>query len=371
MPENEGAAAVADEETQDISIVSTTDTPEQIADALRGATGATDDAAAEADAAAAAAKPASEQAAPETGAVETQDGDDDEEIEETPETPAPKKPSSYQRRLDTLFGELKTAQHDLGARDQRVKDLEAEIAALKADPTKAGSKPGDGKPATASADDDDPEPVWDEEKFDDWAAFVRAQSAWTRRQTTREVERQVAAVKAELTQGLTAQQAEERARQQALIAHTDRLDAARKKYADFDDVLKKADGVQVSPILQHVMVTDALGADIAYFCAQPANGAQVKTWTDEFNRLAAIRTDENRPTAEREQAERAVYTLIGKVQARVEAVPSGPATREVPVTGAPDPVKPAGSAPVASTKKPDDMSHEEYRKWRQANSRSR
>lgn len=230
-----------------------------------------------------------------------EDGDDED-------TDKPRKRSRYDRlrdktaRLEAELAELRARSAPVGANANEATVLQAEVDRL------IGEKP---KEADFNGD---------------YLAFERAQTAY-------EAARRVAEMTAR--QSLEKQRAlVERDRSEMVEIYRDRIENARKGIPDYDAVLSKAT-TEVAPHVGEVILTDEDGPLIAYHLAKHP---------DKLTRLNRMSPLE----AARE---------IGRIAASL----SSP---KAPVTNAPPPVKPVGSAARAAPPDLSKMSMEEYAAFR-------
>lgn len=213
------------------------------------------------------------------------------------------------RGLDKRFGQL-TA---------KIRALEAQLAA-KADPGVASPK--------VAKPESEPKP----EDFAEYADYVRALTKYTAIQTTRE-------------ETATASQAQHH--RTSVDAWNAREKAARAAHADYDAVIAASDDfefpVEVRPAIGNALLTSELGPQITYYLAQ--NRAECERIA-RLDPIAAVRE-------------------IGKLEAKLSIKPT-PETKKPPkLSAAPDPIKPdTGGSHAPSTKRPEDMTHEEYKLWR-------
>lgn len=223
------------------------------------------------------------------------------------ETPEKKVTGGFQKRIEKLVAQ----RHEL---EQRLSERERQLAMVAAQqqqqPTAAEPKP---------------------EQFEDYASFVSARAEWAAQQA---VARTIAAQAAQARQ-YAAQQEQQR----RVMEHAQRVEVARTKYADFDEVLEAA---PASPVMLEYLSAIPEGPDIAYYLGRNPQEAQ---------RIASL--------PERSQA-----IELGRVAAKVEA------TQRQQVSNAPSPITPV-RANTAPEKSPDRMSIDEWMAARQKKLRNR
>jgi hypothetical protein len=117
-----------------------------------------------------------------------------------------------------------------------------------------------------------------------------------------------------------------------------RIEQARSKYEDFDEVALDP-SLRVSQAMYDVMLESDIGADVLYFLGNNPTEAE---------RIAKL----SPASAARE---------IGKIEAKLEAKPKA----EPKVTKAPPPVKPLAGRAAPSFDPETTTSQSEYRKWRE------
>lgn len=311
--------------SDDIVITSTTDPPEAVA-AAAGVDADKKPADAGQPAEAAPSEAPSKEEAESADAPETSEGPQEkrEATEETPPEPEEKRQqkAGFQKRIDRLTRDKREA-------EERAQRLEQELAAARKplepqSPPAAESKPAQPDPDKEPTEDDYP---------DDWGAYNRALVRWETRQAT-----QAAIAEAE-----TKRKADE-ARQTAVDRVNKSFDLARKKHADFDEVLEGSSDIKLAESLTPVILDSEVSGEIIYHLAKnPA----------EHQRIAAME-----PYA----AMRAIGALE---QQLLSDKTSSPVTTNR-ASSAPTPITPVESGSSGTTKKPDEMNYQEYKRWREA-----
>jgi hypothetical protein len=127
----------------------------------------------------------------------------------------------------------------------------------------SGSQPAQetAKPAAQSTERPDPQ------KFETYDAYIEALTEWKsdQREARREQEKQKAVA--------------QRAEQETLTAHNSRVETAREKHADYDEVLATVGKLQISRALHEAIVSSEHGPEVAYRLAKDP---------DEAKRIAAL-----------------------------------------------------------------------------------
>lgn len=369
-----------------IRLESTTDSQDQVNDALGIKAAESAPSAPVADAApapAAAAVPEAPKAA--DPAPKGDDDEDDDTAEPDAASEAgralARHKSRLQKRIDKVTYEKHTAYSERDRERQRAEALARELEALKAgktEPAKAEPEPAKVETPVA-AKFDKPRPK--QEDFETFDEYEKAVDTW-RDEKAEFIADQKAEAKIQAREKAAKDAADKAAAEQALrereAAKQDRIQAARAKYPDWDTVAAKAADLQISgTMIAHIEASE-MGAELAYYFA---------THPEEAERVANIKG-----------YERAILEM-GKLEARIEAgligaasdvppaasttvvetpapapepvaVAAGPATAttpRIPVSRAPAPMtRPVGSGTTGTTKDPANMTYQEYKDWRAA-----
>lgn len=238
----------------------------------------------------------------EDAAAEDADGAEGEGDEEDPK---PKKPrGGFQRRISQLTADRRQAERD--------RDYWREMA-IRGQPQQQETKPDSQPPK--------------QEDFQDYTAYLDARAEWV-------ADQKVAQALQKEREGYRKQQSEQRQRQ-AAQTYESKLDEARAKYEDFDDVAF-AEDVHITNQMATAIMESDMGPEIQYHLGtNPAEAQRIA-------RLSPVRQ----------------LTEIGKLEAKLSAPP--PPKKS---TQAPAPVKPvAGRGSAPSTKNPDDLPIDEWMK---------
>lgn len=310
----------------DFVITASGQTPDQVRDSLAAADAPSDTPAPVADAPPVEAAPA-EPPAP-TDEVPA------EPVSDEVAAAAAKLPTGDKKAGKTLSDRARTIQaeiHQLTAQKyatrQEIEQARAEMEQLQAqrealfleEQRRAAAPPPDSKKPESK-------------DFETFEQYTEALADW------RAVQAEQKAV-AEATKRFEEKFAEERARydadrqqqqQQAIFAqHQSRIEAARTAHPDFDDAVSQALDLPTNPMMDTHIVRSNLGGELMHYLA---------THPDECARIAALPAG---PT----------LVELGRLEARIEAVKSGPAPTRSPVSRAQPPIKPVGGASGSA----DDM----------------
>lgn len=159
-------------------------------------------------------------------------------------------------------------------------------------------------------------------------------------------------VEEKVSQSLEKREAEQReriARDQAqhdqkkvVDEHVARIDVFKKAHADFDAVIDKGKNLPLTRPMQDAVVNSDSGPALMYhLCQHP----------EECDRIAAM-------------PPMMAVKEMGKLEARIEAASTGPASSADSLTQAPRPIKPVGGGATASTMPLDQMSYRDYKRIR-------
>ena len=307
-----------------IQVDSTTDTAETIASVMGAKAGAPE--------------VEQKQAAPENTNAEQEDGqgestDESAASEQGKEGETHKRKGGFQKRIDKLT--------------RRQAELESQNAALLEALRQSGKAP-DNKPAEenkAPVSEGKPKP----EDFENHDEFVEALTDWKVEQKLNTSQKKV-----------QEQQAREEQNRQQTEFQT-RMDSARERYEDFDDVMGESE-VPVTPAMSEIIMTSEVGPDIAYYLANnPEEAGKIA----KMPALAAAKA-----LGKLEDKLEAQLKASGQSeQSKGEQKPAQESKKtETPVTKAPKPITPvnAGGASGGSAKDPEKMSYQEFKKWRES-----
>lgn len=247
---------------------------------------------------------------------------DDEEPEKDEAKPKAKK--GFQRRVEKLNQRINAAQQEAEYwRREALKNATAREAPEKTDTAKPADTEGRPK-----ADD-----------FETHEAFVEALTDWKVDQAEKKrAERE------------TKSRAETEA-QRIDREHATRVQSFREKHDDFDEVLQEGlSDLSPSPALEHVIKSSDHGPELLYALAKdPKEAARIA-------RLVPM----------------ALAKEIGKLEARIATEASAAKTQSPnKITNAPKPLSPVTARGGKTEKSPDEMSYQEFKKWREAQLKTR
>jgi hypothetical protein len=255
---------------------------------------------------------------PETTEGELEIAEESEPPEDTPEQEEhQKKASNVQRRIDRLTRE----RYQLAG---RVQELERRLT----ESPRPGPQPSPQAPPQPANMPGRPQ----ESQFESYEQYIDALTDWKAAQT---------AVQA---YNHFRQQEEQRRAQEAARAQQEawmeRVHSMRSKAPDFDETLAAAEDVQLPPVLQAAILEHEHGPRLAY---ELAKQPEVLSKLASLPPVAALRE-------------------LGKFESKLDL--NGEQRRPSAVSKAPPPISPVGQGSTRSTKSSDEMSQEEYRRWR-------
>lgn len=271
-----------------------------------------------------------------------------------------KRRGTLQDRLDRLTREKLTAREEAAA-------LRREVEALKAAKAPT-STPSLAETKTEPVVEAKPEPK--QEDFEEFNDYLKARSLYDRQvakeeakaEMRAEIQRQREADKREADQARDAA-----AVQEQQTAFNARMNEARKRHPDLDEVLEQNTNVPVSATMKAAIHNEEYGAELLYYWA---------THATEADEIAALNPAQ-------------ALKAIGKLEARYEAgtlfndatdddapetLAEGVAVRKgekVPVSKAPAPPTRVGGGAAAVAKDPEKMTQKEYNAMRDAQIRAR
>jgi len=250
-----------------------------------------------------------EQAAPEAiedeGENETSEDSATEEEEQDDTDKPKKKGGGFQKRIDKLT-------KDKSELARRLQELESKLN--QPAPQEFTNPTPTGKPSI--------------DNFETYADYIEALSDWKTDQKFQEADRK------------NAEQSVKRELEEAGKQFTKKLEEAKSRYSDFDEVFNP--DLQISGAMQAVLMDSEVGADLAYYLS--ANPDE----SDNIARMHPI------------QAARA----LGLIEAKLSKAPVKDTKK---LSKAPEPIRPLKASSSSSTKSPDDMSYEDYKLWYKKN----
>lgn len=246
-----------------------------------------------------------------------------------------KKPAKgVQKRIDELVRQREAA-------ERRAEAEQAEKLRLLA-LVERGAKPAADKLAKPDEDQEPSRPS--REAFADTAAYESALGTYADTKADWSARRAVKDILEE--EGRKAQQREIEAGQQAARdAYNARVEKAKAKYADFEEVAQRAD-VTVSIPMAHAILHSEHGPDIQHhFGKHP----------DEAKRISALNPVEQLLE---------IGLIVGRLTATQPAAPAAPAVLAKPaVSAAPKPITPITPGTGEISKDPEKMSMDEYAEY--------
>jgi hypothetical protein len=283
--------------------------------------------------------------------------EDEEAVEATPTDPDPVATAPQKRRRRGRSYKDRASQLAREKADEtlRANSLQAEIDRLKAAQAAQAASV-----ASALVDDEEQEGAAEEpQKTEDASSESPAAEAKTATGKPNQEdfetydEFQEALVDWKVSERLDKREAQDRERierdraqrtQEELVAtHTARIDAFRADHSDFDAVIDKGKNLPLTRPMQDAIVNSETGPALMYhLCQHP----------EECDRIAAMH-----PLM--------AVKEMGKLEAQMETAPTGPVSSAESVTKAPRPIKPVGGGATASTIPPDQMSYQEFKRFRE------
>lgn len=255
---------------------------------------------------------ASEEEVPSQEAGESEEPEKSDDAEDTAAKP---KPKGVQKRIDELTGnwraEQRRAEHLQGQIDRLLRMQEDQL------------KPGDAQQDLAPPEERPRQE--DFQNYDDYLVAVAKHEAMN--ETKSLVQKELDKLRQQ--QEATTQVSRE---QQAVEAFNERAAQARAKYDDFDTVVATSTA-GVTETMTHAIRESDLGPDIVYHLGK---NPDVATRIASLSPISQVRE-------------------LGKLEVQLSQAP-----KRTNASAPPAQVKPSGSV----EKTPENMTHEEYRKWR-------
>jgi hypothetical protein len=249
------------------------------------------------------APPPPKTAEPDEAEEETEEEGDGEEKEGEEEPAKPKRTGGFQRKIERLVREneyLARRFHELSYQQQQRPQQP---------PQQPQQQPvADGRPR--------------QDQFDSYDEYLDKLTDWK--------------LEARLQQEHTAQQQRQQAAQQQerLTGWQQRVGQFKSEAPDFEDVLESVDHINLTPVLQQAIMSDALGPKLAYELARRP---------EDFARIASLD-----PVG--------ALTALGEFKARLEpAKTAAPSNGVKPVSRAPNPIRPVGNGAGATSTVPMDQ----------------
>lgn len=249
----------------------------------------------------------------------TDDESDQDESEEKDEQ-KPKKKSGFKKRIERF--------------QKRLSEKEQELAHWKSEALKNNAESKKQGPSkTEQSTDLSKKPKADD--FDTHEEYVEALTDWKLEQ--KEVERE----------RLAKEKSAKDDYQKQVESFQSKVKDFEKDHDDFQDVMSEVDDIPLSFSLQDAILTSDIGPAIMYELAKNR---------EELERISALGPVQ----AARE---------IGKIEARLSSIQKQETAQKTKTkTKAPPPISPlSGSNSGSLQKRPDEMSGDEYLKWRKQN----
>lgn len=251
--------------------------------------------------------------------------------EKKPIQPPGKPKSRFEERLGTLTRQRHDAERALEAERQRVLQLQTELQEFRA--------------RTEPKQPDRPQPQANGEppNLDQYLAAGKSYEDWLSALVDFRASRTVAVERQRFMQDIQQQQL-----QQQMAGFGERTEAARTKYADYEDVVIHNDRVVLSPVMQDIAQRSPHGPDIMYWLG-----------THEAEANAIGEMTRNYPQAAYPLVEAHLLLLSGSNG-------QAGAKKAVSVSSAPAPISPVGGGTTTEPKPLDQLPLGEYIKRREA-----
>lgn len=342
----------------DITITSTTDTPEQIQAAL-----GTTPPPVEPEVVAPPVEPPAVAPAPDAApvvppAAADDDDDADDEDDDAPDPAVSEAARTLGERGRGAKARIGKLRAKLAESERREEELRRTIEAQKPTPAPEPAPAVVEPPVAAPVAFDKARPVQSE--FEDFDAFTTALADWLAERADFAADQKIAAAEAR-RQKADADAREKTERDAELKRQQDAYDArlavAKERHADYAEVYEAAKDLSISEIMRDHMRLSDQGPELIYYFAQHPDEA------------AAIAKLHPMPA----------LVALGRIEAAIESAakapavppstpppvaPPVPAAAPVPVSTAPAPLQRVGGTVTPQEKRPDEMNHEEYKSWR-------
>lgn len=360
-----------------ITLVSTSDTPEQVMEAL---TGRPSDAKKPADPkpdakpepkpdTPAPAEPPKEPAAKEPAPAEPP-ADETPEQKETREaseagTRLNKRKQSIQSEIDELTGRKYSVRRDVEAEEARLVELKRMREELEAQSPKPKEP---GKDAKADEIAERPEPKVDATddagtaKYATYEEFLSDHAKWAKEQSEAVVKRALAD-KEKADRERIERESVSRVANEHLAQYQTKLEEFKKTHADFDAAYD--DAKEEAQSLRIAMGPDVFRTIDGYTVFDAEDGPNLTYYLLKH-------PDELKAIAAKPPAQQVIHLTRLEARIRPEAAKkSGPASSAAPETKAPEPIKPVGSGPTATSVPLDEESYQDYKARRERELRAR
>lgn len=263
-----------------------------------------------------------------------------------------KKPkSAYQKRIDRLVKERSQAQREVEELKGRLLKLEQ---SGQPNPTQEQEQAPEAQAQPPQNGNVPPKPA--QTDFQTYEEWVEALSDWKMDRKLEELQAKAAEAQA--------QKAQQEAIVAAQNAYNERLDAAREKYDDFDDVAFKA-SVPILAGVAEIIKTHPNGADLQYYLGSNPKIAKELSempYTLAMAKAGAIAEEFGREVTEDEPSSAAEEQ---------EPAPTSFTPRKAKGGNPPPPIRPVGGSSTKSSVPIDELPYSEYRKIRDQQEKSR
>lgn len=294
------------------------------------------------------------------GATETHQEPEPGAAQDERDKAKPEVSASVQKRIDKAVAKQRDAERATDEERQKRESIERELAELKASAapanTETGLEPGKAGAATAT---DDTEPSLD--TFEDYEGWAKAHQKWIARQENAPLRAEIEALKAKL-QANDETEAAQRERQPLVDAWVEKVDRAKAAHPDYDEVTARTaeEGLIATPAMHQEIFESGAGAEVVYFLA---------THPEECRRIAEATGVPEKPTPDQVgRAIRLAAREIGIIESRLGLAESSqrkaPDTTKPKPSTAPPPIQTVGTKSASGTKDPGTMSAAEYAEWR-------
>ena len=241
------------------------------------------------------------------------ENDESEETEENEESEKPKKKSGFKRRIESF-------QRKLSEKDQEIEFYKKLALKEKSDSSEA--KPVNK--AEKQGDDSRPDP----NDFDTQIDYIEALTDW----------------KLDQKEKIKSQKEVEKQKQTEAQKKADSFQKSitefKKIQTDFDEVLAEASDLEVSPIVQDLIIESEHSARLVYELAK--------------NQELAIKLNSLNPIQ--------IAKELGKIEAKFSD--SSNEIKQIKVSKAPPPLSPVSPKTSKVNKSPEEMDYQEYKLWR-------
>jgi hypothetical protein len=363
-----------------ITLVSTSDTPDQVLEALTGKAP---------EATPPPATPPAAETPPEEKPSETPPPAEDKAPEaepETAETPEQKtdreareaseagsrlakRRVSIQSEIDELTRNKYNVRRDVEAEEARLSELRRERERLEGEVAKPATAKPEGKGEPPPAADERPEPKVDAvddkgtAKYATYEEYLSDHAKWTREQAEAGAKRVIAEQQKADRERIERDSAS-RAVNERVAKYQHNLDEFKKTHADFDAVYE--DAKEAAQAIRIALGPDAFTTIDGYtvFDAEDAPG---------LTYYLLKNPDEVKAIAMKAPPHQVIHLARLEERLRQEGAKApGPSSHAAPVkTKAPEPIKPVGSSPTASTVSPDEESYQDFKARRERELRAR